>query len=128
MADAFRAQSLDDPVGVGSEFVGHHDHAADVAVDADEHVGLAGAVAAHDGGGGDLVLGDPDRTDERAAPDRDHATVDHSLDPLPGFLANAGRGLEREPGLGGGAHQRLAEHVRGHAVNRSGEREQSPYW
>ena len=119
-----RAESFDDPVGVGSELVGHHDHPADVAVDADEHVRLAGAVAAQDGGGGDLVLGDPDRADERAAPDRDRATVDHSLDPLAGFLANMGRGLEREPGLGGGAHERFAEHVRGHAVDRGGEREQ----
>ena len=93
MADAFGAESLDDPVGVRSEFVGHHDHAADVAVDADEDVRLAGAVAAQDGGGGDLVLGDTRRTHERAAPDRDRATVDHSLDALAGFLANVRSGF-----------------------------------
>ena len=45
VADALGAQALDDPVGVGAQLVGHHDHAGDVAVDADEHVGLAGAVA-----------------------------------------------------------------------------------
>ncbi len=59
MADAFGAEALDDPVGVGSELVGHYDHATDVAVDADEDVRLPGAVAAQDGGGRDLVIRDP---------------------------------------------------------------------
>jgi hypothetical protein len=41
VTDPFGAESLDDPIGVWSQLVGHHDHTAEVAVDADEHVRLA---------------------------------------------------------------------------------------
>ena len=83
-----------------------------------------GAVAAQDGSGRDLVLRDPHRAHERAAPDRHRATVDDSLDALAGLLANVAGGAEGEACVGGGPHERLAEHVRGHAVDRGGEREQ----
>ena len=56
MADPFGAEPFDDPVGVRSQLVGHHDHATDVPVDADEDVRLAGAVAAHHGSGRDLIV------------------------------------------------------------------------
>ena len=45
----------DDAVGVRAQLVGHHDHAGQMAVDPDEHLRLAGPVAAEQGGGGDLV-------------------------------------------------------------------------
>ncbi len=43
---------------------------------------------------------------------------------MAGVLANMAGGAEGEARVGGGTHERLAEHVRGHAVDRGGEREQ----
>ena len=55
VTDALAAQPLDDPLGVRAQLVRHHDHAAEVAVDADEHVRLAGPPAAHHGRRRDLL-------------------------------------------------------------------------
>ncbi len=96
MSDPFGAESFDDPIGVWSRLVGHHDDATDMAVDADEDERLARAVASQDGGGGDLSFRDSGPAHERAAADRHPVAIDSPLDALAGLLVNiAGRaGLE----------------------------------
>ena len=57
--DALGPQPLDDPLGVGAELVGHHDHAGDVPVDRDDDVRLARSAGGGQRADADLVFREP---------------------------------------------------------------------
>ena len=126
MTNALGAQSLDDPIGIRAQLVGHHDDAAQVTIDADEHVRLPGAPAAHDGDGGDLVGRDAGGAHEHAAAHRHDVIADPAFYPLAGLLAHIPRLAEREVGLDGRPDEGLAEHMRRHPVDGRRELQELP--
>ncbi len=124
VADALAAQPLDDVLGVCAQLVRHHDHAAEMTVEADEYVCLTRAVSAHRGGRGDLLGGYSGGAQERPAANRDTVAVDLALYALPRLLSHTRGHVKREPRLRGGVHERVAEHMGGHSVDRGGEAQQ----
>ncbi len=117
MANALCPQSLDDPIGVRAQLVGHHDHAAEVTIDANDDMGLARASTRHHGRGRDLPCGDACGANERAASDSDAAAVDRSLNALAWLLRHLARRADLELGFDGRPEERLAENVRRHLID-----------
>ena len=118
VADALGAQPLDDPLGVGAQLVGHHDHAGRHAPSTPTSTCASPEPRpVSERGAGDLVrvvalarAGTrgcrPPRGGRRRVPAM----------PWPGSSRDVGRGSSSaSAGLARGAHERLAEHVGRHA-------------
>ena len=119
------AQALDESVGVRAQLVGHHDHAGESAVDADEH--LARPPVPPTGRARSRRLGRRDSRPEpgTAAADGDAAAVDGARDALARLLAHVRRRCSsRRPRLSAVVHERLAEDVGRELVDRRGEPQQ----